>query len=173
MAKSALNLLIKAIFFTAIMLVVAKVVPYEPLAEALTGLFDYQRAEKLTAFVLGEPDSEAWESLYSYFSVFINILISVPVMSAMLAACNVIIRKARPAHFLQAYVLSTSRYYAKVLTFIVLFWAFFRLLPYQALFPTGQAISGLLIAAITAFNLLITLACYCFITKKMTIKRSL
>jgi hypothetical protein len=50
------------------MLIVAKVVPYDGLVNSITGLFDFQSADKLTRFILGEPDLEVWESLGDYFS---------------------------------------------------------------------------------------------------------
>lgn len=67
---------------------------------------------------------------------------------------------------------STLRRLAKIFGFTFLFWALFRLLPYQSLFP-DQTYSNFTIAAIVGFQLLLTIVCYWFITKKITTKRSL
>ncbi|HIE5564362.1 TPA: hypothetical protein ACXNQR_004704, partial [Enterobacter kobei] len=67
---------------------------------------------------------------------------------------------------------STLRRLAKIFGFTFLFWALFRLLPYQSLFP-DQTYSNFTMAAIVGFQLLLTIVCYWFITKKITTKRSL
>lgn len=172
MAKHALSLFIRIALFTTIMLLVAKVVPYEGIVDFVTRLFNFQSAQKFTHFFLGEPDSEVWESLDEYFSILINILISVPLMSAVITVYRSIIRKVNPVDIPREWASSTLRRFAKIFGFTFLFWALFRLLPYQSVFP-DQTYSDFTIAAIMGFQLLLTIVCYWFITKNITIKRSL
>jgi len=63
MVKHAFSLFIKIVLFAVIMLSVAIAVPYEGLTGYLIHLFDFQSADKVTHFILGEPDLEVWESL--------------------------------------------------------------------------------------------------------------
>lgn len=172
MAKHALSFFIKIVLFAAVMLVVAKVVPYDGLVNSITGLFDFQSADKFTRFILGEHDLEVWESLGDYFSILINTLISVPVMSAIITAYSVVTHKVSPAGIPREWGSSTLRRLAKIFGFTFLFCALFRLLPYQSLFP-DQTYSNFTMAAIVGFQLLLTIICYWFITKKITPKRSL
>lgn len=58
MAKHVLSLFIKISLFSAIMLIVAKLVPYDELVDSITALFDYQNAQRFTRLILGEPDVE-------------------------------------------------------------------------------------------------------------------
>ncbi len=173
MAKHALSLLIKIALFAVVMLIVAKVVPYDGLVDSITGLFDFQCASKTTRFILGEPDLEVWESLRDYFGILINTLISVPIMSAIITAYNAIIRKELLSGLTKQWTVSTLRRFAKIFGFTFLFWVLFRFLPYRSAFPDGETYSAFTMAAIVGFNLLLTIACYWFITKKITIKRSL
>ncbi|HBL7005620.1 TPA: hypothetical protein LSH92_000747 [Citrobacter koseri] len=170
MAKHALSLFIKIVLFAVVMLIVAKMVPYEGLVNSITGLFDFQSADKFTRFILGEPDLEVRESLGDYFSILINTLISVPVMSAIITAYSGVTHKVSPAGIPREWGSSTLRRLAKIFGFTFLFWALFRLLPYQSLFPTY---SNFTMAAIVGFQLLLTIVCYWFITKKITTKRRL
>ncbi len=172
MARHALSLFIKIVLFVVVMLIVAKVVPYDGLVNSITGLFDFQSANKFTHFILGEPDLEAWESLGDYFSILINTLISVPGMSAIITAYSVVTHKVSPAGVPREWASSTLRRFAKIFGFTFLFWALFRLLPYQSVFP-DQTYSNFTMAAIVSFQLLLTIVCYWFITKKITTKRSL
>ncbi|XXD11077.1 hypothetical protein ACMYSN_09920 [Klebsiella sp. R445] len=135
MAKHALSLFIKIVLFAVVMLSVAKVVPYDGVISSITGLFDFQNADKFTRFVLGEPDLEVWESLGDYFSILINTLISVPGMSAIITAYSVVTYKVSPAGVPREWASSTLRRFAKIFVFTFLFWALFRLLPYQSIFP--------------------------------------
>lgn len=173
MAKHALSLFIKIALFAVVMLIVAKVIPYGSLVESLTGLFDFQSASKVTRFILGEPDLEVWESLHDYFGLLINTLISVPILSAIITAYNAIIRKAAQSGLPKEWSISTFRRFAKIFSFTFLFWALFRFLPYQSVFPNGEKYSTFITAAIMGFNLLLTIACYWLITKKITTKKSL
>lgn len=173
MAKHALSLFIKIVLFAVVMLIIAKVIPYDGLVNSLTGLFDFQSASKVTRFILGEPDLEVWESLRDYFGILINTLISVPVLSAIITAYNAITRKADQSGLPKLWAVSTLRRFAKIFGFTFLFWVLFRFLPYQSVFPNGEKYSTFITAAIMGFNLLLTIACYWFITKKITSKRSL
>lgn len=172
MAKHAFSLFIKMALFAVVMLIVAKAVPYEGLVDFITGLFDYQSANKFTRFILGEPDLEVWESLGDYFGILINTLISVPVMSAIITAYRAVTHKVSPAGSPREWGHSTLRRFAKIFGFTFLFWALFRLLPYQSILPVDQTYSAFTMAVIVGFQLLLTIVCYWFITKKITTKRS-
>lgn len=173
MAKHALSLFIKIALFSVVMLIVSEVIPYDGLVSAIIGLFDFQSASNFTRFMLGEPDLEVWESLHIYFSILINTLISVPVMSAIITAYSGVTLKVSPANLPEDWILSTLRRLAKLFAFTLLFWLLFRFLPYQAFFPEGETYSALIIAAIMTVNLLLTVACYGVVMNKITTKRSL
>lgn len=173
MAKYALSLFIKIVLFAVIMLLVAKVIPYDGLVNLLTGLFDFQSAGRVTRFILGEPDAEMWESLRDYFGILINTFISVPVLSAVITAYNVITQKIDWSQQSKEWVISTIRRFAKIFGFTSLFWMLFRFIPYQFIFSDRKTYSTFLIAAFVGFNLLLTIACYWFIKSKITTKRSL
>lgn len=172
MVKHALSLFLKIVLFSVVMLFVAKVIPYDGLVSSIIGLFDFHSASRFTRFILGEPDPEVWESLHFYFAILINILISVPVMSAMITAYNGMTRKVNPANLFGDWILSTLRRLAKVFAFTFLFWALFRFLPYSSIFTDGETYPAFIIAAAVAFNLLLTTACYWFIMNKITTKRN-
>lgn len=155
------------------MLIVAKVVPYDGLVNTITNRFDYQNASKFTGFILGEPDPEVRESLSDYFNILINTLISVPVMSTIIAVYNCIRRKVSPTYLPKEWTFSTQRRFAKLFAFVFLFWAFFRILPYESVFPDDQPYSTFTMAAALAFNLLLTITTYWFFMKKITTKRRL
>ncbi|WP_188474530.1 hypothetical protein [Hafnia psychrotolerans] len=173
MAKHVLSLFIKIALFAVVMLIAAKVIPYDGLIDSLTGLFDFQSASKVIRFILGEPDSEVWESLHDYFGILINILISVPIFSAIITAYKAITREVDPPRLLKEWAVSTLRRFVKFFVFAFLFWGLFRFLPYQSVFPNGKTYSTFIITAIVGFNLLLTIVCYWFITTKITTKRSL
>ncbi|PXJ82285.1 hypothetical protein DMR30_23130 [Klebsiella variicola] len=65
---------------------------------------------------------------------------------------------------------TTLRRFAKIFSFTILFWIMFRLLPYDSVCPQ-QKYSTFAMAAIVSFHLLLTIACYWFIAKKITTKR--
>jgi hypothetical protein len=173
MAKHALSLFIKIALFSVVMLIVSEVIPYDGLVSAIIGLFDFQSASNFTRFMLGEPDLEVWESLHIYFSILINTLISVPVMSAIITAYSGVTHKVSPANLPENWILSTLRRLAKLFAFTLLFWLLLRFLPYQVSFPDRETYSALIITAIMTFNLLLTVACYGVVMNKITIKRSL
>ncbi|MEX0501077.1 Uncharacterised protein [Raoultella terrigena] len=173
MAKHALSLFIKIALFSVVMLIVSEVIPYDGLVSAIIGLFDFQSASNFTRLILGEPDLEVWESLHIYFSILINTLISVPVMSAIITAYSGVTHKVSPANLPENWILSTLRRLAKLFAFTLLFWLPLRFLPYQVFFPDRETYSALIITAIMTFNLLLTVACYGVVMNKITIKRSL
>jgi len=173
MAKRALSLFIKISLFVVVMVLVAIYIPYDGLTDYFTRFFDFQSAEKVTRFILGEPDQEIWESLRSYFAVLINTLISIPALSAFITAYYGFTRRISAASLLKHWSTSTLRRFIKLFAFTFLFWAFFRILPYQSFFPDSEIYSMYAFIAVLLFNLLITIACYSFITKKIIIKRSL
>ena len=143
-------------------------IPYDGLVSSIIGLFDFYSASRFTRFILGEPDQEVWESLYFYFAILITILISVPVMSAMITAYNGMTRKVNPANLFDDWILSTLRRLAKVFAFTFLFWTLFRFLPYSSFFPDGETYSAFIIAAAVACNLLITMVCYWHVMNEIT-----
>lgn len=173
MVKHAFSLFIKIVLFAVIMLSVAIVVPYEGLTGYLIHLFDFQSADKVTHFILGEPDLEVWESLRDYFSILVNTLISIPALSLMITAYDIATRKITPSGALKHWLLSTSRRFIKLFTFAFLFWIFLRFLPYQFFLPDSETHPYFIFTILILFNLLITIACYWFITMKIIIKRSL
>jgi hypothetical protein len=166
MAKHALSLFIKIAIFAVVMLITARAVPYDGWVNSITGLFDFQSASSFTRFILGEPDLEVWESLGVYFSILINTLISVPVMSAIITTYCVETYKVNRTGILREWGRSTLRRFAKIFGFTFLFWALFRFLPYGSVVPE-QTYSNFTIGAIVGFQLLLTIFCYGFITKKI------
>jgi len=93
-------------------------------------------------------------------------------MSAITTAYSGATHKVSPSGIPREWFSSTLRRLAKIFGFTFQFWALFRLLPYQSLFP-DQTSSNFTMAAIVGFQLLLTIVCYWFITKKITTKRSL
>lgn len=170
MAKHALSLFLKIALFSVVMLLVAKVIPYDGLVSSIIGLFDFHSASRFTRFILGEPDQEVWESLHFYFAILLTILISVPAMSAMVTAYNGMTRKVNPANLFDDWILSTLRRLVKVFAFTFLFWTLFRFLPYSSFFPDGETYSAFITASALAFNLLLTMACYWLIMNEITSK---
>ncbi|CAM4435388.1 TPA: hypothetical protein L9M75_005100 [Klebsiella pneumoniae] len=172
MASHVFNLLIKIALLAVVMMIVARVVPYNGLVDSITGSFTYQGADKVTHFILGEPDLEVWQTLSTYISILINTFISIPAMSAIITIYSAVIHKFRFTDILKTLGHSTLRRFAKVFGFTFLFWVLFRLLPYQSVIPQ-QKYSNFTIVAIVIFQLLLTIVCYWFITKKIITTRSL
>ena len=168
MAKHALSLFLKIVLFSVVMLIVAKVIPYDGLVSSIIGLFDFHSASRFTRFILGEPDLEVWESLHFYFAILIIILISVSVMSAMITTYNGMMRKVNPANLFDDWILSTLRCLVKVFAFTFLFWTLFRFLPYSSVFTDGETYPAFIIPAAVACNLLITMVCYWHMMNKIT-----
>jgi hypothetical protein len=173
MAKCALSLFIKISLFAVVMVLVAKYIPYDGLTDYFTSFFDFQSAEKVTRFILGEPDPEFWESLKIYFAMLINTLISIPLLSAFITAYYVSTQNISATGILRNWGTSTLRRFIKLFSFTFLFWVFFRILPYQSFLPDNETYATPILIAVVIFNLLITIACYWFITQKTIIKRSL
>ena len=173
MAKRAFSLFIKISLFAMVMVLAAIFFPYDGLTDYFTSFFDFQSAEKVTRFILGEPDQEIWESLRSYFAILINTLISIPVLSAFITAYNVFTRRISVTGLLKHWGTSTLRRLIKLFAFTFLFWAFFRILPYQSVLPDSETYTVFAFITVVLFNLLTTIACYWFITQKIINKRSL
>lgn len=174
MAKRVFSLFIKIAFFILIMLIVDKSVHYEELVfNFVSHHVSFSSSGRIAAFILGEPDPEPRESIREYISIFINILLSVPLLSVVISGIDTVTRKVKPDDFLKEWALSTLRRFIKIFFFISFFWALFRLLPYQAVAPDNEIYSFFTAGAVIGFNLALTIACYWFITKKITNKRSL
>lgn len=173
MVKHTVSLSIKIVLLAAVMLLVASIIPYDGVVSSSVGFFDSQSTHSFTHFMLGEPDLEAWESLHVYFSMMLNILISIPVMSVVISIFNGVRGKVSLVCFLKEWALSTLRRFAKILAFTLLFWILLRFLPYPFVFPAEERYSAFTLVAVVIFNLLLTIACYGFNMKKTIIKRSL
>lgn len=174
MAKHVHNLIIKIVLFCMTMLLVAWLFSYDGLVDRLMREYiTLNMAEKTGNYILGEPDPEPYESIRLYISLMINILISVPLFSSVIAIINIMMSRISPVHHLKECFFSILRRFYKIFSFTLLFWAVFRALPYQALFPGHAKLSISTIMIIVGFNLLITGICYWFISRKLTIKRSL
>jgi hypothetical protein len=168
MAKRALNFAVKFALLCAVMLLVAKTVPYDGFVDRfITKYFDFDRAEAFTRFVLGEPDPEPWESLSGYFNIFVNTLISVPVISLIITVYNTMLHRLTPAAHANEWLTSTARRFLKVFGFIFIFWASLRLIPYDSVI--GKSENSFLTAAAVGFNLCLAVAIY-LIAKKMVNK---
>ena len=171
MARHALSLFIKIALFIVIMVAVMKWVPYEGLVDSIMKRFDYQSADKVTHFILGEPDAEVWESLSEYFSVLINTLISVPVLSVITTVYIGIVNETHYVNLLVVCVSSAFRRFAKIFGFTFLFWSLVRVLQYESLF-SNRMYSGFELVSIVISHLLLTITCYWLITNKITFKRN-
>lgn len=157
---------IRIVIFFVVMLVVAWVVPYEDLVNNFIYTHvSFIDAEKIAKQILGEPDPEPYDSIRMYISLLINTLVSVPVMSVIVSACNAITRKTKPADLPKEWVLSTLRRFGKIVLFTFLFWALLRLLPYDVIFPAGETYSNFVMTAAFGFHLLSVVFGYRFITK--------
>jgi len=90
----------------------------------------------------------------------------------MITAYDIATRKIIPSCALKKWLLSTSRRFIKLFTFTFLFWIFLRFLPYHFFLPNNETHPYFFFTILILFNLLITIACYWFITKKIILKRS-
>lgn len=155
------KLLIKIVLFILMMLLVAWRVPYSDLVlDFVSKHITFDESEMIAKFILGEPDPEPRESIRDYLSLLINTLISMPLLSAIITAYDVITRKIHFSEIPEEWASSTLRRFAKLFLFTFLFWALLRFLPYQAIFPADKTYSDFTMAAVTAFNLMITVFCY-------------
>jgi len=157
------KLIARILFFAAVMLLVAKLVPYDGVIDLLTGLFDLQDAERVTGFILGEPDPDAWYSLHDYFGVLINTLISVPLFSAIMTICRATTNHASFVTHAKECSTSTARRFVKIFGFTFLFWAVLRLVPYESLAHNSEI--TLTFVAILTVNMAIAIAAYISIMK--------
>lgn len=87
--KDLFNPVIKIVLFIVIMFLVAKWVPYGGFVSAITERFDFEGAQRFTAAIEGEPNPEAWEAVSDYFSLLINTLISIPLLSAVITTYRI------------------------------------------------------------------------------------
>ncbi|WP_312413801.1 hypothetical protein [Pseudescherichia sp.] len=174
MAKHVLSFLIKIVLFAVIMMTVAKTIHYDAQVNSfIANHFSYDDVNNIGKWVLGEPDPEPYDSV-SFFIVFLsNILISVAILSVATTAYTAFTGTASPLVLLKKFSTSTLRRIIKIFAFTFVFWALFRFLPYQSLFPDGETYSAFTYAAVIAFNLIMTIICYFFIQKQVTTKRSL
>jgi len=170
--KKILILFIKIVLFMAVMLLVAKSVPYNGLVQSVIERLDYQSASAFTQFILGEPAPEVWETIGDYISFLINLGMSVPVMSIIVTFFRARKHAISPAVIYSEWARSTLRRFAKVSCFTFLFWALFRLLPYPYIFP-DQTYSNFTVTALFGFQLFLTVICYWYITTKIIMVRGL
>jgi len=174
MAKHVLSFLIKIVLFAVIMMTVAKTIHYDAQVNSfIANHFSYDDVNNIGKWVLGEPDPEPYDSVSFYIVFLSNILISVAILSVVTTAYTAFTGTASPLVLLKKFSTSTLRRIIKIFAFTFLFWALFRFLPYQSLFPDGETYPAFNSAAVIAFNLVMTIVCYSFIQKKITTKRSL
>lgn len=174
MAKNAFSLLIKIVLFAIIMLIVAKTIHYDALVNSfLANHFSYDDVNNIGKWILGEPDPEPYDSVSFYIVFLTNALLSISILSVATTAYTAFTCAMSTIIFLKEFSISTLRRITKIFALTFLFWALFRFLPYQSLFPDGETYSAFTSAAVIAFNLLMTIICYSFIQKKITTKRSL
>jgi hypothetical protein len=156
------------------MLLVTKMVNYEERIGSLVRQhISFSDADKIAAMILGEPDPEPYDSLTLYIVIFINTLISVPLLSVLITMYNAVVAKVSLIHLPKEWALSSLRRLVKIFSFTFLFYVLFRFLPYQAIFPGNKTWPALTLTAIVGFNLLSTIVCYWLIKKIIPIKRSL
>ncbi|WP_238081437.1 hypothetical protein [Pseudescherichia vulneris] len=161
--KDKFNPIIRIALFILIMFLVAKWVPYGGFVRAITDKFDYQSAQRFTAAIEGEPNPEAWEAVSDYFSLLINTLISIPLLSALITTYHVAVKRSTTGHHAKEWMTSTVRRFLKVFLFTWLFWIVFRVMPYESLINGSQ--STALYLAIAIINIAITTAAYMLIMR--------
>lgn len=174
MAKHALSLIAKIVLFTIVMLLVARWVPYDSMVN--TFIFhniSVTAASTFGEWIIGEPSPEPYALLNDGISILINTLISVPLVGLVITVLLIPTRRENIVTHLKEWANATVRRFIKLFTFTLLFWVFFRFLPYQTFFPANQSYSGFTLITITGFNLLLTIICYGYIAKRFTTKRSL
>lgn len=174
MEKYALSVMLKISIYSLLMLVVAKTVPYDELVNSFVIRYvNYDSASFIGELILGELDPEPDESVIFYVDVILNTLICVPVFSLITTLYKVIERKINSAEVLKEFGWAILRRFLKLLSFTILFFTLFRILPYQSLLPAGESYSTITTATIVMINLILTILFYWFISKRMKIKRSL
>jgi len=161
--KDLFNLIIKIALFIVIMFLVAKWVPYGGFVSAITDKFDYQSAQRFTAAIEGEPNPEAGEAVYDYFSLLINTLISILLLSAVITTYRIAVKRRTPGHHAKEWMTSTVRRFLKIFLFTWLFWIVFRVMPYESLINGSQ--NSAVYIAIFTINMAITTAAYMLIVR--------
>lgn len=161
--KDLFNLILKIALFILIMFLVAKWVPYDGVVSAITDKFDYQSAQRFTAAIEGEPNPEAGEAVSDYFSLLINTLISIPLLSALTTTYHISVKRSTVGHHAKEWMTSTIRRFLKVFLYTWLFWIVFRVMPYEPLVNGSQ--STAVYISIVIINIAITTAAYVLIVR--------
>jgi len=163
--KDLFNPVIKIVLFIVIIFLVTKWVPYGGFVSAITERFDFEGAQRFTAAIEGEPNPEAWEAVSDYFSLLINTLISIPLLSALITTYHIAVKRSTTGHHAKEWMTSTVQRFLKVFLYTWLFWIVFRVMPYESLVNGSQ--STALYLAIVIINIAITTAAYMLIVKLM------
>ncbi|WPO96042.1 hypothetical protein SFA32_03420 [Buttiauxella sp. HR94] len=163
--KDLFNPVIKIVLFIVIIFLVTKWVPYGGFVSAITERFDFEGAQRFTAAIEGEPNPEAWEAVSDYFSLLINTLISIPLLSALITTYHIAVKRSTTGHHAKEWMTSTVRRFLKVFLYTWLFWIVFRVMPYESLVNGSQ--STALYLAIVIINIAITTAAYMLIVRLM------
>lgn len=172
MALRALRSMLKIVLFVIVMLVVAKVVPYEGFVKNfLYKHISLSDAQSLTECFLREPYPEPYDALNDYIKLFVNVLISVPLFSLLVTAIRCIRKNKGVVEHVKECYRSIVMRFSKLILFTSLFWLFFRFLPYEILFPDVRIISSVTMLSVICMNLLITIVCYWFIAKNFITKK--
>lgn len=174
MAKHALNLFLKLALFTAVLLILGKTVPYDMLINnVIVRHVSYEDADRFGKWLTGEPAPEPIDTLRFCITLLLNTLLALPLTSAIITVFNGVKNNLKPGLLVKEWICSTLRRLIKLVAFTFMFWALLRFLPYQTVFPDRETYSAFTLAAVVAFNVLLTAVCYRFIMKIITIKRSL
>ncbi len=172
MAKLALNFAVKLALFCGVMLLVAQWVPYDGLVDRfISKHFDFEEAERLTRFVLGEPDLEVWESLRDYFCVIVNTAISIPLFGLIITGYRALTMRGAVAPHAKEWMTSTVKRFLKVISFTFLFWAVLRIFPYEAIIKKDSN-SNFVFSMIILFNLIVSISTYIVVVKLLRKTRS-
>ncbi len=152
------KLIVKIILFILIMLLVAFRVPYDGLTSSIMSFFDFEQAEKITSFILGERDLEVMESLRSYINILINIAISVPLLSGLTVMYCAMVRKKFSMSDIKLWATETIRRFGKIFLLIFIFWVYVQLVPYEMINIGSREM--LLFSIIVTINTLLTIITY-------------
>lgn len=170
MVKHVLNLTLKIALLLITMVIVGRVVHVGDIISGLLGgHIGSDSANKLETFIIGESDPEPYESLIDYISIIITTLISVPLFSFITAIFYAFTKRIEFKDISKEWAISTQRRFAKLFTFVFFFWALFRVLPYETLFPGTKTYSSVVLILVVGFNLALTFVCYYFVTKKVAV----
>lgn len=171
MVKFVHYTMMKIVLFFLLMLLVARVVPYDDMVSSFVSRhLSYESVNFIGGVIPGEPDPEPYQSAIFYIDVLLNALISIPVFSAVISIYISIQKGAKLNEVINELIVSTFRRFLKLFTLTFLFCALFRFLPYQSLLPPDETYSAITTTTILTLNLILTILCYWFITKKVTIK---